>query len=84
MKEKNYLGNGWANDKYDLVNISVNLAQLNELPEDNYGNVKLTVARMKQPNSKTKATHTVYENDYVPQNRAAGDAKPNNDDDWGF
>lgn len=67
MSEKNYLGNGWENTQYELVNVSVNLEKLNALPVDSYGNVKITVAKMKQPNAKSKATHTVYENDYQPK-----------------
>jgi len=66
MSEKNYLGNGWANEQYELVNLSVNLEKLKALPVNAYGDVKITVAKMKQPNAKTKATHTVYENNYQP------------------
>jgi len=71
MSTKNYLGNGWENTQYELVNVSVNLEKLNALPKDSYGNVKITVAKMKQPNEKSKATHTVYENDYVKTDKPA-------------
>lgn len=63
---KNYLGNGWKAGQYDIINLSLNLAKLNELPVNEYGDIKITVASMKEPNAKTKATHTVYENDYKP------------------
>ncbi len=72
MNEKNYVGNGWENTQYDLVNVSVNLEKLNALPVDDYGNVRITVAKMKQPNAKSKATHTVYENNYVKTDKVAG------------
>lgn len=64
---KNYLGNGWKAEKYDIINLSVNLEKLNQLTPNEYGDIKITVASMKEPNAKTKATHTVYENDYTPQ-----------------
>lgn len=74
MSEKNYVGNGWKHPKFDdTVNISVNLEKLKSLPVNEYGDVKLTVSKMREPNSKTKATHTVYENDYVPQNTSRQD-----------
>jgi hypothetical protein len=74
MSEKNYLGNGWQNTKYpDMINVSINLEKLMGLTPNEYGDVKITVSKMKQPNSKTKATHTVYENDYNPQRTEAQD-----------
>ncbi|WP_276979207.1 hypothetical protein [Flavobacterium filum] len=65
MSQKNYVGNGWKAGQYDIVNLSLNLEKLNALPVNEYGDIKITVASMKEPNSKTGATHTVYENDYV-------------------
>lgn len=67
MAERNFLGNGWKASKYDIVNLSLNLEKLKALPVNEYGDIKISVASMKEPNAKTKATHTVYENDYVPQ-----------------
>lgn len=65
---KNYVGNGWKHPKFDdTVNLSLNLEKLNELTVNEYGDIKLTVSLMKEPNAKTKATHTVYENDYPPK-----------------
>lgn len=69
MADKNYLGNGWENTEYNLVNLSINKAKINELPEDDYGNVKITVAKMKKQSEKSKATHTVYENTYKKENK---------------
>lgn len=78
MASKNYVGNGWQNQKFpDMINITVNLEKLKAMPVNNYGDVKLTVSKMKQPSEKTKATHTVYENDYVPQ----GSTPPSDDFD---
>lgn len=64
MSEKNYVGKGWYNEKFDLVNVSLDKSKIMELPEDQYGQVKITVARMKKQDEKSKATHTVYENTY--------------------
>ncbi len=70
MADKVYVGNGWKSPKFDgVVNISLNLEKLNQLPVNEYGDIKLTVSKMREPNAKTKATHTVYENDYVPNNQ---------------
>ncbi len=64
---KNYCGNGWKHPKFDdTINISLNLEKLQAMPVNEYGEIKLTVSKMKEPNAKTKATHTVYENDYKP------------------
>ena len=64
MSEKNYVGKGWYNEKFDLVNVSLDKSKIMELPEDQYGQVKITVARMKKQDEKSRATHTVYENTY--------------------
>ena len=75
---KNYCGNGWKHPKFDdTINISLNLEKLQAMPVNEYGDIKLTVSKMKEPNAKTKATHTVYENDYVPQ----GTTPPSDDFD---
>lgn len=72
MSTKNYVGNGWENTQYELVNVSVNLEKLKALPVNEYGDIRLTVAKMKQPNAKSGATHTVYENDYVKSDKVTG------------
>lgn len=56
---ENYVGIGWQND-YG-VNISINVEKLNQLPKDNYGNVKLFVGKRKEVDEKSKATHWVKE-----------------------
>lgn len=77
MSTKNYVGNGWKHPKFeDTINISLNLEKLNALPVNDYGDVKLTVSLMREPNSKTKATHTVYENDYNPEHRTENRTDP--------
>ncbi len=63
-EQKNYLGKGWHNEKFDLTNVSLDIKKLNELPIDKYGQVKITVSRMKKVDEKSKATHTVFENSY--------------------
>lgn len=64
MADKNFVGSGWKPGQYDVINLSLNLDKLNSLPVNDYGDIKITVAKMKEPNAKSKATHTVYENDY--------------------
>ena len=75
---KNYCGNGWKHPKFDdTINISLNLEKLKTMTVNEYGDIKLTVSKMKEPNAKTKATHTVYENDYQPQGEQT--RKPSDD-----
>ena len=63
MTEIIYLGNGWEN-QYGL-NVSINIEKLNQaiatgkLELNKYGNVKINVGKLKQPNEKSKATHFV-------------------------
>lgn len=64
---KNYLGKGWINEKYEIINLSLDKAKVDELPVDDYGQIKISVARMKNVDERSKATHTVYENDYKKQ-----------------
>lgn len=78
MSTKNYLGNGWENTQYELINVSVNLEKLKALPVNEYGDVRITVARMKEPNAKSKATHTVYENDYTKVDKTTGEKETQN------
>jgi hypothetical protein len=58
-----YLGNGWE-DQYGL-NVSINLEKLNQaiatgkLEKNQYGDVKIRLGKLKQPNEKSKATHFV-------------------------
>ena len=74
MTEKIYLGNGWEN-QYGLK-VSINIEKLNQaiatgkLEVNKYGNVKINVGKLKQPNEKSKATHFVAvpkpKNDSLP------------------
>lgn len=78
---KNYVGNGWQHPKFeDCINISLKLEELNKLETNQYGDIKLTVAKMKQPNEKTKATHTVYVNDYKPSGEQSRQPYPTAED----
>ena len=79
MADKNYVGSGWQNEKYDFINLSLNLEKLKQLPVNQYGDVKVTVAKMKKPNAKSKATHSVYENTFEKVN--AKDYQGNAQDD---
>lgn len=69
MSDKNYVGSGWEK-KFDnggsIINLSLRLEDLNKLPVDKYGCIKLTVGS-RQSASTSKATHNVFENSYVPQ-----------------
>jgi hypothetical protein len=63
MTETIYLGNAWE-DQYGL-NVSINLEKLNQaisngkLEKNQYGDVKIRLGKLKQPNEKSKATHFV-------------------------
>jgi len=63
MTETIYLGNAWE-DQYGL-NVSINLEKLNQaiatgkLEKNQYGDVKVRLGKLKQPNEKSKATHFV-------------------------
>jgi hypothetical protein len=63
MTETIYLGNAWE-DQYGM-NVSINLEKLNQaistgkLEKNEYGNVKIRLGKLKQPNEKSKATHFV-------------------------
>lgn len=58
-----YLGNGWE-DQYGS-NLSINIEKLNQaikdgkLTIDKWGDVKIRLGKLKQPNEKSKATHYV-------------------------
>jgi len=74
MTETIYLGNAWE-DQYGL-NVSINLEKLNQaisngkLEKNQYGDVKIRLGKLKQPNEKSKATHFVAvpkpKNDSLP------------------
>lgn len=57
-----FVGTGWET-KFS-VNISLKKADLDKLPQDNYGNIFLCVSKRKEKDEKTKATHYVKVDDY--------------------
>ena len=63
MSETKFVGKGWAFE-YG-VNIKLKKADLMDIPENEYGDISLTVMRRREPDEKTKATHFVKVNDYV-------------------
>jgi hypothetical protein len=58
-----YIGNGWENE-YGL-NLSINISKLNEaiksgqLVVNQYGDVRINCNKMKSPNEKSRATHSL-------------------------
>lgn len=70
MSEKNYVGNGWERStQYGIfTSLSLNLEKLNGLPTDKYGNIRLTLGRLKTPNKTSKATHWIAEDTYRREN----------------
>ena len=74
MADKTFVGRGWA-FKYG-VNISVNLEELNKLTPNQYGDVKLVVKERKEPDAKSKATHYVAVDDFVPTSKRAPASDP--------
>ncbi len=63
MQEKIYLGNAWEDD-YG-VNASINLEKFlqavkdGHLSQNQYGDVRIRVGKLRTPNEKSKATHYV-------------------------
>ena len=63
MEEIIYLGNAWE-DTYG-INVTVNLEKfeqairMGKLEKNSYGDVKISVQKLKTPNERSKATHYV-------------------------
>jgi hypothetical protein len=63
MEEITFLGTGWSDD-YG-VNVTINLEKFEQairtgkLAKNQYGDVRIRVQRLKEPNEKSKATHYV-------------------------
>ena len=63
MEEITFLGNAWE-DAHG-VNVTINLEKFEQairtgkLEKNKYGDVRLRVQRLKEPNEKSKATHYV-------------------------
>jgi len=69
MAEKKYVGNGKAiQGKYGtFYNLSLKLSDLEKLPTNDKGYIKVSMSELKQPDQYGN-THTLYENDYkAPQ-----------------
>jgi hypothetical protein len=66
---KNYIGGSakaFTNDYGTLINMSLKLEDLQALPVNEKGYIKITLAERKEP-GKYGDTHMVYENTYVPK-----------------
>ena len=78
MADKNYVGNGVINEQYGLINFSVCLS---DIPTDDvfeYNGkkyVKLTVGSKKESPDQYGKTHSVWVNDYRPDNAGEGQAQ---------
>ena len=69
MAEKKYVGNGKAiKGKFGtFYNLSLKLSDLEKLPTNDKGYIKISMSELKQPDQYGN-THTLYENDYkAPQ-----------------
>ena len=69
MADKNYI-QGFAKERkfdngWSIISLSIKLEQLNSLPVDDYGNIKLDVCQ-KREEDQWGNTHYVIENDFVP------------------
>lgn len=51
--------------KLEFINVAVNKAALMHIEPDEFGNINLTIAEIKNPRPGSKATHIVYEDDYL-------------------
>ena len=85
MADKNYLGLGWEkvfNNGGSVINLSLKLEDLQDLPVNEYGDIKIVVARRKEPDAKTRSTHLVYEDTYVRgQSKKSDTPKPAPEED---
>lgn len=72
-EQKNFVGNGWAktfNNGGTIINISLKLDDLNKIPTNEKGYIRLVVAQRREPND-SGSTHYVYEDTYKAQPKAA-------------
>ena len=68
--EKNYI-KGFAKEKtfdnwWSILSLSLNIEQLNKLPVDKYGNIKIDICKKKEVD-KFNNTHYVVENTFMPK-----------------
>jgi hypothetical protein len=72
QQPKKYVGSGWSKEFSNggsIINLSLNITKIMnevETTTDKNGNhwIKLTVGKLKTPNEKSKATHSVYEDTF--------------------
>lgn len=58
------MGKAWARDSNNkglFLNLKVNKKMLMDIPEDDYGDICLTAAPLREPEKFSLATHIVYE-----------------------
>lgn len=72
MEKEKYYGKGWET-QYG-INISVNLKDIQSLPVDAYGNIKLFVGKRKSQDEKSKATHFVKESKPYEKKESSSDS----------
>lgn len=68
MADKIFVGKGWVKtfaNGGSVINIKVNLAELNKLTPNQYGDIALVVGERKSPDEKSGATHYVSVDTYV-------------------
>jgi len=67
MAEKIYVGSGWEktfSNGGSVINISIKQSKIAGLVPNDYGDVKLVVAKRKEPDPKSNATHYVAVDTY--------------------
>lgn len=66
-KSRTIVGIGWAkkfSNGGSVINLSLNLEKLLELPMDKFGNVFVEVNEASNPGERSKETHSVYVDEY--------------------
>jgi hypothetical protein len=77
MADKKYVGGGWEK-KFEnggsIISISIKKADLMDMPEDGFGNIRLVVGTRRAPDEKSKQTHSVTVDQYFydKQNNPSG------------
>jgi len=86
MATKNYVGKGWQVKGYDMINIELNIDEIKKLPIDpKWKTVTITIGKRKEIDGKSKATHSVWENDFKkPQTQTTRPDEPIDNDGLPF
>lgn len=74
MAEKNFIKGGCKEIQTQygsIMNVNLNLEQLNTLPVDKYGNIKLTIMKRREV-GQYGDTHYAIENTFVPAGEEGG------------